>query len=177
MSDTNGRSTIPSSSIDTKLLAQRLRLAMMRMGRYLRRQDDATLTLAQLSTLATLESCGPLTLGELAEAERVQSPTMTRLVDKLEAVGLISRMEDANDRRVVRVKITAAGLDLVMERRSRGDAFLATQLSVLEPEELSVLADAVDILERLLESHGEYGTSEESGEGASNVHRGGAGSR
>jgi len=177
MDDVNGRDMVASSSMDIELLAQRLRLAMMRMGRYLRRQDDATLTLAQLSTLATLESCGPLTLGELAEAERVQSPTMTRLVDKLEAVGLISRMEDANDRRVVRVKITAAGIDLVNERRSRGDAFLAKQLSILEPEELSVLADAVDILEKLLVAHGEYDDPRTIQADLPDVDQGGTGSK
>src|SRR5256714_15031655 len=81
-------------------LASELRTTVMRLARRLRNQRaDDTLTLSQIAALGTLVRHGPLTPGELAARERVQPPSMTRLLAKLEQAGLVTKQDHPDDRR------------------------------------------------------------------------------
>src|SRR2546429_8406607 len=84
---------------DTAAMAARLRLSATRLARQLRQQSDAGLSPSQLSALATIEHHGPMTLGALADHERVAPPSITKVVAKLEAAGLVARELDRADRR------------------------------------------------------------------------------
>jgi DNA-binding MarR family transcriptional regulator len=141
----------PPTITDTDL-AERLLLAVTRLARRLRQQgdaDDASPT--QLSALATIERRGPITLGELATAERVQPPTITAAIDRLEGQGLVRRRTDEQDRRVVRVEVTPVGRKLLARNRSRKTAYLAKRLRALSPDDAATLHKATVILDRLLD--------------------------
>lgn len=142
----------PARQIDRTGLASRLRFVIGRLARQVRQEtvgDDVTPSM--LSALATIERRGPLTLGALAAAERIQPPSMTKLVARLEETGLVMREVDAQDRRVVRVQVTREGKRLMDRARSRGSAYLASRLATLSPEERAVVEAALPVLERLLE--------------------------
>jgi DNA-binding MarR family transcriptional regulator len=126
-----------------------MRLAVMRLSRRLRQQSVGDITQSQLSALATVERSGALSLGELAEIERVAPPSMTRIAARLEERGLLARTADVTDRRIARVAITTEGRDLLEETRTRRDAYLATRLAAMSPEEHEVLVRALPLLERL----------------------------
>jgi DNA-binding MarR family transcriptional regulator len=131
--------------------AARLRVALVRLNRALRQRANAgnDLTATLLGALGTIEVRGPITLGELAAAEDVQPPTMTRVVGRLEERGLVRRDVDPDDRRVSRVQVTAAGRALVAESRTRRDAFLAQRLAALDPADLAAIEAALPVLEQL----------------------------
>ena len=131
-------------------LAERLRLAITRLARRLRQEGDIDASPTQLAALATIERRGPITLGELATAERIQPPTVTAAIDRLEAQGLVRRQVDAADRRVTRV--TADGRKLLARQRSRKTAYLARRLRALTPEEHATLDAAAAILDRVLDA-------------------------
>ena len=130
-------------------LAGRLRLSATRLARILRRQADIGLSPSQLTALATIEHHGPMTLGTLAEHERVAPPSITKAVAKLEAAGLVRRLADPSDGRVARVSTTPQGAALLAESRRRKDAWLAARLADLDPEQRNRLAAALDVLEEL----------------------------
>jgi len=139
-------------TINDAELAARIRLSVTRLARRLRQKSDVEATASQISALATIERLGPLTIGELSAAERVQPPSMTRIVAGLEELDLIQRETDERDRRVARVRVTSLGQRLLERSRSKKDAYLAARLGSLSNEERATLAHASDILERLLES-------------------------
>lgn len=125
----------------------------MRFVRRLRyEREDTSLTLTQLSTLGTLARLGPLTLGELAAAERIQPPSMTRIVSALEGRKLVARETDPNDRRLVIVRLSDEGQDLLAADRRRRDAWLNQRLRELTPDEREALRRAVPVLEKLATS-------------------------
>ena len=93
---------------------------------------------------------GPRTLGELAAAEQVTPPTMTRIVAALERDGLVTRTADMADRRVSRVQITADGMRVLEHGRARRTAVLTARLAALAPRELRTVERAAVILERML---------------------------
>jgi len=132
-------------------VAARLRLALMRLSRRLRQQTVGDLSPSLLSALASIECHGPVTLGQLAALERVQPPSVTRLVAGLEKGGLVVRDVDPGDRRFSRVAVTAEGRRVLRRSRTRKAAYLARHLRELSDAELSTLRDAVDVFERLLE--------------------------
>lgn len=135
--------------------ASRLRLALMRLARRVRQEAlGGEVTQSMLSALAVVDRRGPLTLGELAAAERVQPPSMTKIVARLEEQGLVARQVDPRDRRVARVRVTPAGHRFAERSRSRGSAYLARRLRTLSAEDRAVLDAAVPVLERLLEDDG-----------------------
>src|SRR5204863_5262827 len=138
-------------TINDAELAARLRLSVTRLARRLRQQSDVEATASQISALATIERLGPLTIGELSAAERVQPPSMTRIVAGLEDLDLIQRETDARDRRVARVRVTPVGQRLLERSRSKKNAYLAARLRALDVDDRATLARAADILERLLE--------------------------
>lgn len=140
-----------SSDTDTAL-ASRLRLVVTRLGRRLRRQAGGDLSPSQASALSSLERLGPLTLGELSAVEGVRPPTLTKIVAALEEKGLVARRPDPRDRRVAHVAATPAGAELLAGSRSSTDAYLAARFSALPPDDLAVLARAVEVLEHVLEA-------------------------
>jgi DNA-binding MarR family transcriptional regulator len=131
-------------------LPARLRLTVMRLARRLRQQSEAGATPSMLSVLSTVERHGPITLSELAQVERVQPPSVTKVVGRLEEEGLIRRSGDSHDRRVTRIELTAKGKRFIDTNRSRKTAYLARGLNDLEPEDRAILNRAVEVLERLL---------------------------
>jgi DNA-binding MarR family transcriptional regulator len=145
-------SDVSASTVVDSELASRLRLSITRLARRLRREAaSGDVSPSQLATLATIECHGPLPLGELAARERVQPPTMTRIVAALEDAGLATRQVDESDRRVARITITPAGRKFLSRHRGRKDLFLADRLEKLTPRETKVLVDALPILERLVD--------------------------
>jgi DNA-binding MarR family transcriptional regulator len=132
-------------------LPNRLRLAVTRLARRLRQHAEAPISPTQAAVLATIERRSPMTLGELADAERVQRPTITAAVDRLEGHDLVVRRRDPDDRRVVRVEATEAGQKLLGAIRTRKRAYLEQQLARLSARDRATLERAAPILERLLE--------------------------
>jgi DNA-binding MarR family transcriptional regulator len=106
---------------------------------------------SQLASLAALEKA-PMTPGELAEHEKVQPPSITRVIASLEERGLIQRMPHPSDRRQVVLTVTDQGRDFVRQVRHLREAWLARRLADLTPAELAVLRDALPILEKLSQS-------------------------
>jgi DNA-binding MarR family transcriptional regulator len=133
-------------------LASHLRPALLRLTRVVRNQRvDMSVTLTQLSAMATLLKSGPMSAGELANCERVQPPSMTKVLANLEERGLVRRDVRPTDRRQAIIAITPAGEELLeSERRSR-DAWLTRRLATLSSEERVLLQRVVPILDKLAE--------------------------
>jgi DNA-binding MarR family transcriptional regulator len=131
-------------------LADRLHSAALHLLRRLRREDDASgLPAPQLSALSVIVFGGPITLGDLARAEQVRPPTISKVVAILEAQSLVVREVDARDRRVTRVRATARGTKLLYEGRQRRVAALVASLSALPARDRVLLARALPVLERI----------------------------
>ena len=139
------------TSGDPTELADRLHSAAIHLLRRLRREDDASgLPAPQLSALSVIVFGGPITLGDLARAEQVRPPTITKVVAALEEAGLVARDVDANDRRIVRVKATARGGKLLQDGRRRRVAALTSSLGDLSASDRALLARAIPVLERIV---------------------------
>lgn len=157
MTNSPGRATTTAplaAEVAPEVLAARLRLTNARLARRVRREalgGGEDLTASRLAALATIDDLGPITLGELAAVEQVQPPSMTRIVARLEETGLAAREVDANDRRIVRVRITEQGRQTLERSRTKKAAFLATRVARLSPEARGVLADALPVLEALID--------------------------
>lgn len=130
-------------------VASRLRMAVMRLSRRLRQHAPGGITPSQLSALTTVVAEGRITLSQLAVAERVQPPSITRVVDVLVTDGYATRTQSEEDRRVAWVESTPTGRALVEAVRRQRDAYLAQRLSTLSPEDVAVLARAAALLEEL----------------------------
>ena len=135
-------------------LAPRLRFAVTRTARRLRQEAGGGLSPTLNAALATVAGHGPLTPSELAGHERVQRPTATRVLARLEELGLVDRAPDPADRRSSLISVSAAGRTLLRRQRSRKNQFLARRLATLEPDEVATLDRAAAILERLLDEEG-----------------------
>jgi DNA-binding MarR family transcriptional regulator len=142
-------------TISTTELAHRLRPLVTRLARRMRQQVGAELTPTQGAALVTIDCHGPLTPSELAAREKIQRPTATRVLARLEEAGLVARTQDPDDRRSSLVSSTAAGRELLDAVRDRKDMYLARRLDRLSPEDLAALDRAAGILERMLEEDGE----------------------
>jgi DNA-binding MarR family transcriptional regulator len=143
-------SSKPPRAGSAEAVADRLHSAAIHLLRRLRREDDASgVSAPRLSALSVVVFGGPLTIGELAAAEQVRVPTMSRLVGTLEADGLLRRVLDPSDRRVVRVEATAAGRTLLYAGRRRRVAALAADVARLTPNERRAILDAIPLLEQL----------------------------
>ena len=132
-------------------LAVRLRLVIARTARRLRQEAGEELSPSQAAALATLDRHGPLTPSELAVRERIQRPTATRLIARLEEAGLVGRTRDPDDRRSCVVALAPEGRELLVRVRTRKDAYLSRRLRDLDADERATLDRAAAILERLLE--------------------------
>lgn len=138
-------------SSDPAAVADRLHSAAIHLLRRVRREDVASgLGPAQLSALSVLVFGGPMGLNELAGAEQVRPPTMSRVVAALERQKLVERERDASDARRIRLRPTAKGHSLLQKARRRRIADLAGCLAQLAGKERSALASAAEILEQAL---------------------------
>jgi DNA-binding MarR family transcriptional regulator len=133
-------------------IADRLHSAAIHLLRRVRKQDLATGEgPARLSALSVLVFGGPISPGQLAAAEQVKPPTMTRIVAGLESSGLAKRVPDLSDGRRVRIHATPAGIRLLQRGRRMRIEQLAKQLEGLTGRDLSTLDEAVEILARVLQ--------------------------
>ena len=131
-------------------LADRLHSAAIHLLRRARRGDPLTgATPAQLSALSVLMS-GPKTLGDLASAEQVRAPTMSRLAAEMERIGLIRRHGDPRDARVVRVEMTAKGRRVLGKGRELRITDIEGRVRRLDTSDMGTLEKAVGIIERML---------------------------
>jgi len=140
-------------------LASELRISVTRLARRLRAERAAhglpvlsELSDTQMGALATLVAHGAMTPGELAEHEKVQPPSMTRVIAVLEGHGLVARAAHATDKRQVVLTVTDTGRELVYQSRRVREAWLAKRLRELTPAERAKLRAAAPILEKLSQS-------------------------
>jgi DNA-binding MarR family transcriptional regulator len=143
------RTTSDTRSDETLAVAGHLRVSATRLARRLRQESGAGLTPSQLSALTTIERSTELTLGALAEKERVAPASVTKAVAKLEAEGLVARRLDERDRRVVWVALTPPGRARLAAMRRRKNAWLAARLAALDEGDRRRIADALDALDAL----------------------------
>lgn len=138
------------TTLDTAALAHDLRLSVMRFSRRLRSQRvNTAVTLTHLAALSTLKRHGPMSPGELAGHERVQPPSMTRVVVALESLGLVTRTPHPTDGRQVIIELTPAADELLAAEARAREAWLTGHLQELSPEERAVLREAAVIMDKL----------------------------
>lgn len=136
---------------DERTLAGRLRIAVVRLNRRLRAQRDsaAVVTLTQLSALSTLHRHGPMSPGELATRERVQPPSMTRVIAALSDLGFIDRTPHPTDGRQTVVALSDAGRAFVDAEVCARERWLDERLAELSEDERAVLWQAAEIVDRM----------------------------
>ncbi|WP_167471846.1 MULTISPECIES: MarR family winged helix-turn-helix transcriptional regulator [Nocardia] len=140
--------TTPS---DVRALAGELSLAVVRLTRHLRgRRVDSQISLTQLSALATLAREGAMTPGALAAKERVQPPSMTRVIASLTDLGLVQRDPHPTDGRQIIVSLSSAGRALIDDETSAREAWMTEQLAGLTDDQLLVLTRAVGIMKQIV---------------------------
>jgi DNA-binding MarR family transcriptional regulator len=138
---------VRTSRATSAQLAAMLRDSITRLNRRLRRaRPMGDLTVTQFSALTSLELAGALSPRELAEAERVQPPTLTKIVAKLEDRGLVQRSPHPTDGRQVILSATEAGRAVVAEKQRKNDEWLAKRLTTLTADERETLRRAAEIL-------------------------------
>lgn len=152
MASRSSRESVVERDTPDELLASSLRMTIMRLARRLRAErSDESLGLSQMSALASLMH-GPLSPTQLAQAERIQPPSMTRVITALESRGLIRRDEHETDKRQSVIVITDAGREIVEQDRVRRKVWLAEVLDQLSEDDRRTLRDAVPILDRITNS-------------------------
>jgi DNA-binding MarR family transcriptional regulator len=149
--------TTPQQTRSDAGLATALRISVSRLARRLRAERLAKglepgLSDTQLAALASLERHSAMTPGELADHEKVQPPSMTRVIAALEELGLIMRAPHATDRRQVVLTVTDRGREVVHQSRRLREEWLAKRLRELTPQERAALRAAAPILEKLSQS-------------------------
>jgi DNA-binding MarR family transcriptional regulator len=149
--------TTPQQTRSDAGLATALRITVSRLARRLRSERltkgmEPGLSDTQLAALAALERHSAMTPGELADHEKVQPPSMTRVITVLEEHGLVTRTPHATDRRQVVLTVTDRGRQLVQQSRRLREAWLAQRLRELTPQERAILRSAAPVLEKLSQS-------------------------
>ena len=148
MASTRTRQADPPALSDT---AERLHAAAIQLLRSVRVEDRASgLSGPRLSALSVIVFGGPLPMSALAAAEQVKPPTISRMVAELEREGLVERVRETGDRRVLKVRATASGRKLLEEGRRRRVARIAKALEGLAPEDRKLLARAADLLDQVV---------------------------
>jgi DNA-binding MarR family transcriptional regulator len=131
-------------------VAKSLREGIQRLSRRVRQaRPVGDLTFSQLSALTSLELAGALTPRELADMERVQPPTMTKIVSKLEDRGLIARTPHPTDRRQVILAATEEGRAVFAQFEKARNEWLAAQLAELDDVDRKTLARAAEIMQQV----------------------------
>ena len=146
---THGPRTITAVADAPTVDVTRLRVAIARLSRLLRKHELAGLTPTQLAALATVERAGPLRLGDLAAAERIAPSTLTRLVSALEEQGYVRRCAVPGDARAWTLVVTATGHAVLDRIRQENTIQLADSLLTLSSDQLAALAAALPALEQL----------------------------
>jgi DNA-binding MarR family transcriptional regulator len=141
--------TAPPAAGQRAIDAARLRVAVLRLSRRLRKHDLAGLTPSQLSTLSCVGKTGPVRLGDLAAAERIAPSTLTRLVNVLEDRGYLVRKPAPDDARAYLVTLTRSGSEVLERIKAEATSLLTDILMTLPPDELAALDAALPVLERL----------------------------
>lgn len=135
---------------DPSTVADRLHSAAIHLLRRLRKEDEAIgLTAARTSALSVVVFGGPVTIGQLATAEQVSAPTMTRMLVGMERDGFLKRERDAEDGRVVWIRATPKGTRILQEGRRRRVEALAGELADLSASELTLLLKAAETMGRI----------------------------
>jgi DNA-binding MarR family transcriptional regulator len=143
---------MPKTEIDTVAVADKLRPALLRVGRELRREArEVGVSPEQVSLLVAIKYAPGIGVGQLAARERVSAAAMSKHVDRLERAGLAGRKPSADDRRRVGLTLTDEGQRVLRRVRSRRTAWLASRLRGLNPDELAAVEAAVEPLSRLLD--------------------------
>lgn len=137
------------SDLDPADLAARFRQAIMPIVRQMRTNVEEGMTPGLMSALATVAREGPITLGDLAEAERVSPPMATKLGNALEEKGFVDRQPCADDKRVVRLELTREGRRILDRAHRRRTAWLARMFADLTDDERVAVAESIAVLERL----------------------------
>jgi DNA-binding MarR family transcriptional regulator len=136
---------------EVEALADRLHSTAIHLLRQVRVQDaGAGLAPARLSALSVLVFGGAMSLNELARAEQVRPPTMSRIVDALEAAGLARRTANQQDRRAVVIQATEKGAAILWQGRKRRVKFLARHLSRLSDAERKQIENAVHAIQKAM---------------------------
>jgi DNA-binding MarR family transcriptional regulator len=137
---------------DVAELAARLRPALLRLVRVIRNQRvDLSLTLGQLSALSTIEKYGPVSPREIASLERVQPPSMTKVLASLEEQGFVRREPHPTDGRQALIAVSAKGQSWLDAERTERDRWLNKRLAMLDPEEREILLSAAPLIDKLAE--------------------------
>jgi DNA-binding MarR family transcriptional regulator len=138
-------------SEDVSAVADQLHSAAIHLLRKLRREDAASgLNAQRLSALSVIVFAGPVALGDLASAEQVRPPTMTRIVDALVLQGLAEKRKNELDARSTMIHATAAGKRLLLQGRERRVRALAEKIAALKTEDRDALTRAAEILKRVI---------------------------
>jgi DNA-binding MarR family transcriptional regulator len=137
--------------LDTRTLASDLSLAVVRLTRHLRgRRTDSQVSLTQLSALASLSADGPMTPGALAAKERVQPPSMTRVIASLADLGLVVRTPHPTDGRQIIVSLSDSGQALVTDETSAREKWMNDRLAALDDSQIAVLRESVEIISSMV---------------------------
>lgn len=140
-----------SAPIDTLETANRLRPALLRLARELRRETETLGITSRQATLLSLINEHPgLSLRELAALERISAPSLSGHVDRLEGAGLIERVRSGGDRRRVGLELTTTGDRLLRKVRLQRTTWLAERLAELSPERVEAIESAIEPLNELL---------------------------
>jgi DNA-binding MarR family transcriptional regulator len=143
---------MPKTVMPVGTLASSLRLAVIRLNRRLRSQRvDPSVTHTHIAAMNTLGGFGPMTPGELAAHEKVQPPSMTRVLASLEERGLVVRAPHPTDGRQVIVALTDAGTTLIEEVRAR-EAWLSQRLKELSNKDRETLQAAIEVINKLIDA-------------------------
>jgi len=143
----------PHLAVDAASLADQLHSAAIHLLRTLRKEDDASgLSAPRLSALSVVVFGGPVTLGQLARAEQVRPPTMTRIVTGLEKAGLVRKMGVARDHRLTKIEATARGQRVLAEGRARRVRMLASSVEALDESDLAELRRGIQLFSEVVAS-------------------------
>ncbi|GAA1879674.1 MarR family winged helix-turn-helix transcriptional regulator [Lapillicoccus jejuensis] len=145
MSNLADRRTASADALGSDLLS-----AVARLNRFATQQAGLDLPFAQVRLLALVDERGPARIGDLAALDSCSQPTMTAQVRRLEAQGLVDRVDDPSDARAVLVSVTAAGRRLLDRAREARGAVLAPYVTQLDGDDLAALERAVPVLQRLV---------------------------
>jgi DNA-binding MarR family transcriptional regulator len=142
-----------NSQKNSQMIAEQMHSAAIHLLRKLRREDaESGLNAPRLSALSVIVFAGPVTLGDLAAAEQVRPPTMTRIVDALVEQGLVTRSRNAEDGRSTVIAATGVGKKLLMQGRERRVRALAIQIAALDGPNRKALQEAAEILKRVIDA-------------------------
>lgn len=128
----------------------RLRLVLLRLARLIRTNSSGQITPSQLAVLATIVRNERLTVGQIAEYERVKPPSASKIVGALEQAGLVERRVDPHDRRCAHIAATSEGAAYLDGVRAAGRTWLASRLDTLDSDQLTAIGAALPALEYLL---------------------------